>query len=484
MKSIKASTVAMILCVLAIIISAIAPSLSSPIVHADSVVATITVGTGPYGAIYNPITGHVYTADIASSTVSVIDTASNSVLTTIHLPNNYTPRELALDTKRNYIYTANVFSNTLSVIDASSNNVIDTIQSSGSIVDGVTYDPLNDHIYAVNAGSGSISVIDGASRTVIDTIAIGPNPKQGVFDPQNGFTYIPNEGSGTISVIDGASRTVISTVSNLPNPVFLTYDSANGNIYAANHDTQVVSVIDTSTNSVTKTITVGPDPTGVGFDADNGIIYVGNQGSNYVSLIDGSSNQVIGTITVGSGPVTPVYDPVHHNVYVTNYHSNEAQGNTVSVISTTPPSPPNTLITSAIDGNNNPVQNGGSTASNRITFQFTASGGTPPITFECSLDNSAFLSCASPITYSKLNPGYDHIFEVRAIDTSGNEDSTPASFSWKVLTPAEAKGISIPTSTTLQTDCKTGGAHSAISASCNNKSTNTIANSGGFKRSP
>lgn len=94
---------------------------------ADSVIATITVGTGPYGAIFNPITGHVYTADIASSTASVIDTASNSILATIHLPNGYTPRELALDTKRNYIYTANVYSNTLSIIDAATNNVIDTI---------------------------------------------------------------------------------------------------------------------------------------------------------------------------------------------------------------------------------------------------------------------------------------------------------------------------------------------------------------------
>ena len=74
MKVIKARTVTMILCVIATIISAIAPTLSSSIVHADSVIATITVGIGPYGAIYNPITGHVYTADIASSTVSVIDT--------------------------------------------------------------------------------------------------------------------------------------------------------------------------------------------------------------------------------------------------------------------------------------------------------------------------------------------------------------------------------------------------------------------------
>lgn len=44
--------------------------------------------------------------------------------------------------------------------------------------------------------------------------------------------------------------------------------------------------------------------------------------------------------------------------------------------------------------------------------------------------------------------------------------------------------ISMPTNTTQQTDCETGGAHSAISRSCNNNSTNTIASSGGFKRSP
>jgi YVTN family beta-propeller protein len=409
---------------------------------ADSVIATITVGTGPYDAIFNPITGHVYTADIASSTVSVIDTASNSVLTTIHLPNNYTPRELALDTKRNYIYTANIFSNTLSVIDAATNNVIDTIQSSGSIVDGVTYDPVNDQVYAVNAGSGTVSVIDGATRAVVDTITVGGDPLQGVFDPDNGLTYIPHT-SDSISVINGASRTVVDTVLNVPNPVYLTYDSANGNIYAANHDTQVVSVIDTSTNNVINTITVGPDPTCVGFDPDNGIIYVGNQGANYVSLINGLNNQVIGTVTVGSGPVTPVYDPVHHNVYVINYHSNEAPGNTVSVISTsTTPVPPNTVITSSIDGNNNPVLNGGSTVSTSITFQISATPGTNPVAgFECSLDDSAFSTCATTnpgtVSYDNLAAGQQHTFEVRAADTQGNKDPTPATFTWTIITPQQ-----------------------------------------------
>jgi YVTN family beta-propeller protein len=170
---------------------------------------------------------------------------------------------------------------------------------------------------------------------------------------------------------------------------------------------------------------------------------VGNEGSNYVSLIDGSSNQVTGTITVGSGPVTPVYDPVHHNVYVTNYHSNEAPGNTVSVISTTPPTPSNTLITSAIDGNNNPVQNSGSTVSTSITFQISATPGTNPMaSFECRLDGSAFSTCATTnpgtVSYDNLVAGQQHTFEVTAVDTLGNKDPTPATFTWTIITPQQA----------------------------------------------
>ena len=76
-----------------------------------------------------------------------------------------------------------------------------------------------------------------------------------------------------------------------------------------------------------------------------------------------------------------------------------------SLISTSasPPAPETTVT--AADGNNNPVANGGSTTYNQITFHFTGSGGTPPITFECSLDNSVFSSCSSPLTYTNLAVG-------------------------------------------------------------------------------
>ncbi len=147
---------------------------------------------------------------------------------------------------------------------------------------------------------------------------------------------------------------------------------------------------------------------------------------------------------MGSGPVTPVYDPVNHNVYVTNYQTNEVPGNTVSVISTTPPAPPNTSITSAIDGNGASVQNGGSTVSKSITFQVTATPGSNPIAgFECSLDTSQFSTCGTntnptTVSYNNLVAGQQHTFKVRAVDTQGNKDPSPATFSWTILTPQQA----------------------------------------------
>jgi hypothetical protein len=75
-------------------------------------------------------------------------------------------------------------------------------------------------------------------------------------------------------------------------------------------------------------------------------------------------------------------------------------GHIVISTSVVPPLPPTVAIASAIDGNGNPVQNGGSTISTSITFQVTATPGSNPIAgFECGLDTSSFFTCAT------TNPG-------------------------------------------------------------------------------
>ena len=95
--------------------------------------------------------------------------------------------------------------------------------------------------------------------------------------------------------------------------------------------------------------------------------------------------------------------------------------------------PPDTQIISVIDGSGKPVQNGGITSSNSITF--TARGvdntGEAVSTFLCSLDNRLFASCGSQTYLPNLSVG-GHSFAVVAIDSAGNKDQSPAGFTWTV----------------------------------------------------
>jgi hypothetical protein len=102
--------------------------------------------------------------------------------------------------------------------------------------------------------------------------------------------------------------------------------------------------------------------------------------------------------------------------------------------------PPNTSITRAVDGNNailsltNP--SAAATVSKSVTITFTGIDNVGIRSFQCSLDGKPFANCSSPITFNNLAFG-THTFQVRAIDTAGNEDPTPATFTWTVLTPAQ-----------------------------------------------
>jgi hypothetical protein len=75
------------------------------------------------------------------------------------------------------------------------------------------------------------------------------------------------------------------------------------------------------------------------------------------------------------------------------------------------------------------------TSSTSALFAFT-SPTDPDATFECALDTAAFAACTSPAT---LNVGDGvHTFRVRAVDSDGNRDDTPAALTWQVDTTQPA----------------------------------------------
>jgi hypothetical protein len=75
---------------------------------------------------------------------------------------------------------------------------------------------------------------------------------------------------------------------------------------------------------------------------------------------------------------------------------------------------------------------------NSTTDSFIFSSTEAGSTFQCQLDNGVSGTCSSPHAYAGLAPG-PHTFTVRAIDSVGNSDETPARYTWNIdTTPPDA----------------------------------------------
>ena len=72
-----------------------------------------------------------------------------------------------------------------------------------------------------------------------------------------------------------------------------------------------------------------------------------------------------------------------------------------------------------------------SSARRKASFDFTGSGGVGALHFQCMLDSGEWKSCTSPKAYTGLSRG-SHTFRVRAIDTRGKVDPTPAKRSFTI----------------------------------------------------
>ena len=87
--------------------------------------STVPVGDNPWGLAVTPEGARVYVANHGSHTVSVLSTATNTVLTTVPVGTN--PRGLAITPDGAWVYVANYNSSTVSVIATATNTVVDTV---------------------------------------------------------------------------------------------------------------------------------------------------------------------------------------------------------------------------------------------------------------------------------------------------------------------------------------------------------------------
>ncbi len=196
----------------------------------NNVIDTITtVGIAPSSVAVHESSNTIYVTNSSSSNslgiVSIINYDGNDYTTIANVTVGTNPSSIAIENSTR-AFVANSGDNTVSVINTATNTVIATIPTETTPV-ALSINNATKKLYVANSGSGSVSIIDMDTYLNIANVTTGSGASDIVVNPSTDRIYVANSGAGTVSIIDGliGSTTedeVIDTITGFSNNVGIT----------------------------------------------------------------------------------------------------------------------------------------------------------------------------------------------------------------------------------------------------------------------
>ncbi|MBC7944373.1 MAG: hypothetical protein H7X91_03725 [Burkholderiales bacterium] len=232
--------------------------------------------------------------DGATGSVTVIDTADNSVVITVPIPATATavsgPQEIVINRTSTRAYIANFLDDTVEVLQLSDNTFLAEIAlpGSGSPID-LAFRPNTDLLYVVRQ-SGDVVVVDTAAGTT-GTVLGSPivTTFQGtqaiVFNGSGSRAYVANLGSARVSAIaaDANPPALVPAPNNAivtgDQPTDVEYDAVANRLFVTNAGDDNISIfnINPTTDAATADgppLALGGQPLGVRLTPDRSRIFV------------------------------------------------------------------------------------------------------------------------------------------------------------------------------------------------------------------
>ncbi|MEU6973947.1 IPT/TIG domain-containing protein [Kitasatospora aureofaciens] len=273
----------------------------------------IPVGHAPIVAAITPDGRHVYVTNFDSSSVSVIDTTTRSVIATIDVSSGPWGVAVAPDGLRAYV--AGFGSDAVAVIDTTTNRVAASVPGLDKPL-GLTVSPDGSRLYVASQGGNRVDVISTATNTLITSVPVGTGPRNVAVTPDGTQLYVTEEGANAVTVIDTVTLTVIATLSGFVFPRGVAPSPDGQRVYVTEYGGNRLDVIDTATHTVVHTVTGLSIPFGVAVSHDGLLAYVACDGDDSVSTIDLVRNEIIDTVPGFHAPSWLVVTPDDLDVYV------------------------------------------------------------------------------------------------------------------------------------------------------------------------
>jgi YVTN family beta-propeller protein len=269
-----------------------------------TVVATLAVGTQPYGVAAHPAGALAYVTNSYDDTVSVIDLSSYTVVATV--PVGSLPYGVAVDGVTGNAYVSALAGHTVTVVGPT-HAVLATIATDNP--HGLAVSPDGARVYVGNYYQGTISVIDAATRQVIGQVPVGGIPVGIAVHPSGSPVYVASFADRRLVAVDAATLAVVGQVDVGAGAAGVTVTPDGAFAYVANMDDYSVSVVRTSDLAVVATVTVGAAPVGIAADPDGQSVFVANRADENVARIDTTSREITQWVQVGA-------DPFAHGAFV------------------------------------------------------------------------------------------------------------------------------------------------------------------------
>lgn len=271
------------------------------------VVTTIKVGDRPQGIDLSPDGSKLYVAVSNEDTIKVIDPESFEIL-----------REFGIDPDSEVfavhpggnIYMPNEDRAMISVIDPDTGRKLAEIEV-GLEPEGVAISPDGRYVIITSESSSMLHVIQVPEHIVVKEIPVGARPRAATFTNDGRFVYASSEISGEIQKINMETFEIINKVrieddSAKPKDVLLSKDE--NYLYVAGGRANAVFLLDADNLNFLKKIPVGKRTWGLAMTRDKKRAFTTDGVSGTVSVIDTEDNEVIKTIKVGDYPWSLVID--------------------------------------------------------------------------------------------------------------------------------------------------------------------------------
>jgi len=292
-----------------------------PSLAANADPTSCTVGVGPLGPGYDPVTHDIYVLNSGSDNISVLNGACK-VIGTVNLPSGAVPQQATFDPRYNYMEVTDSAQN--QVYQISGTTIVNTIRGFHSPI-GIAYDPA---CYVAIGILGCTVVANGAGTTV-ETLSgvsfpVGAEPEGLAYDSFWDTVVVANSASDNVTVLNAETLASVANVGVGTEPYGVAFDPADSEDYVTNFGSNNVTVLGGSAGpgGIDGWITGFDEPTGVAWDQSNLHIYVSNLGLGKVFELSGLSIVKKESTAIGSEAYGLAYDEATDKMFVASSNTN------------------------------------------------------------------------------------------------------------------------------------------------------------------